>query len=395
MGRIGLDTEEFYRDTWAEIDLSCIEENIRSFRRLLPDTTEIMAVVKANGYGHGAVPVAKTALEAGATYLAVALLDEALSLRQQGIKAPILVLGRTRPEDAVLAAKYNIALTVFQASWAREASAHLQDGQPVALHLKVDTGMGRIGTRDKEETQELVLTIEKYPSLQLEGVFTHFATADELESPLVEQQFERFSESLAWLKELGAVPRYIHCGNSAASLRFPKQIFNIARIGISMYGLAPSGELKNVLPFPLKEAFTLNTRLVHVKKVQPGDTVSYGATYTATEEEWIGTLPVGYADGWQRRYANQGHAIAGGIKVPFVGRICMDQCMVRLPFEMKVGDLVTLIGEQGSEKISMDDVALQNDTINYEIPCLITSRVPRIYKKQGRILEKVNVILNF
>lgn len=261
-----MDTGEFYRDTWVEIDLSCIEENIRSFRRLLPDTTEIMAVVKANGYGHGAVPVAKTALEAGATYLAVALLDEALSLRQQGIKAPILVLGRTRPEDAVLAAKYNIALTVFQASWAREASAHLQGGQPVALHLKVDTGMGRIGTRDKEETQELVLTIEKYPSLQLEGVFTHFATADELESPLVEQQFERFSESLAWLKELGAVPRYIHCGNSAASLRFPKQIFNIARIGISMYGLAPSGELKNVLPFPLKEAFTLNTRLVHVKK---------------------------------------------------------------------------------------------------------------------------------
>ncbi|MCK6255289.1 alanine racemase [Fictibacillus sp. KIGAM418] len=381
MGRISLDTREFYRDTWAEVDLSSIEENIRSFRGLLPDRTEIMAVVKADGYGHGALPVAKTALEAGAAYLAVALLDEALSLRKQGIQAPILVLGRTRPEDAALAAENDISLTVFQADWVDEASVHLKGEKRVSLHLKIDTGMGRIGTREAEETKNLALKIEEVPQFCLEGVFTHFATADELESDLVDKQFERFARSLEWIRETGAAPLFIHCGNSAASLRFPDKVFNIARIGISMYGLAPSEEVKSVLPIPLKEAFSLHTRLVHVKKVQRGDTVSYGATYTAKEEEWIGTLPIGYADGWMRRYAEKGHALAGGRKVPFAGRICMDQCMVRLPHEMKVGDLVTLIGCQGDEKISIDDLAAQIGTINYEIPCLITSRVPRVYKK--------------
>ncbi|SFF09888.1 alanine racemase [Bacillus sp. OV194] len=381
MGRISLDTREFYRDTWAEVDLSSIKENIRSFRGLLPDRTEIMAVVKADGYGHGAVPVAKTALEAGATYLAVALLDEALSLRKQGIQAPILVLGRTRPVDAALAAENDISLTVFQADWVDEASVYLQGEKRVNLHLKIDTGMGRIGTREAEETKNLALKIEEVPQFCLEGVFTHFATADELESDLVDKQFERFARSLEWIRETGAAPLFIHCGNSAASLRFPDRVFNIARIGISMYGLAPSEEVKSVLPIPLKEAFSLHTRLVHVKKVQRGDTVSYGATYTAKEEEWIGTLPIGYADGWMRRYAEKGHALAGGRKVPFAGRICMDQCMIRLPHEMKVGDLVTLIGCQGDEKISIDDLAAQIGTINYEIPCLITSRVPRVYKK--------------
>ncbi|UZJ78794.1 alanine racemase [Fictibacillus sp. KU28468] len=381
MGRISLDTREFYRDTWAEVDLSSIKENIRSFRGLLPDRTEIMAVVKADGYGHGALPVAKTALEAGATYLAVALLDEALSLRKQGIQAPILVLGRTRPVDAALAAENDISLTVFQADWVDEASVYLQGEKKVNLHLKIDTGMGRIGTREPEETKNLALKIEEVPQFCLEGVFTHFATADELESDLVDKQFERFARSLEWIGETGAAPLFIHCGNSAASLRFPDRVFNIARIGISMYGLAPSEEVKSVLPIPLKEAFSLHTRLVHVKKVQRGDTVSYGATYTAKEEEWIGTLPIGYADGWMRRYAEKGHALAGGRKVPFAGRICMDQCMIRLPHEMKVGDLVTLIGCQGDEKISIDDLAAQIGTINYEIPCLITSRVPRVYKK--------------
>ncbi|MED2972271.1 alanine racemase [Fictibacillus sp. B-59209] len=381
MGRISLDTREFYRDTWAEVDLSSIKENIRSFRGLLPDRTEIMAVVKADGYGHGALPVAKTALEAGATYLAVALLDEALSLRKQGIQAPILVLGRTRPVDAALAAENDISLTVFQADWVDEASVYIQGEKRVNLHLKIDTGMGRIGTREAEETKNLALKIEEIPQFCLEGVFTHFATADELESDLVDKQFERFARSLEWIRETGAAPLFIHCGNSAASLRFPDRVFNIARIGISMYGLAPSEEVKSVLPIPLKEAFSLHTRLVHVKKVQRGDTVSYGATYTAKEEEWIGTLPIGYADGWMRRYAEKGHALAGGRKVPFAGRVCMDQCMIRLPREMKVGDLVTLIGCQGDEKISIDDLAAQIGTINYEIPCLITSRVPRVYKK--------------
>ncbi|MGG1572670.1 alanine racemase [Fictibacillus sp. NRS-1165] len=376
-----MDTREFYRDTWAEVDLSCIRDNIRSFSGLLADGTEIMAVVKADGYGHGALPVALASLDAGASYLAVALLDEALSLRQQGIEAPILVLGRTRPEDAPLAAEYHISLTVFQEDWVEEASARLQGQEKVNLHLKIDTGMGRIGTREEEETKRLALRIENDPQFCLEGVFTHFATADELESDLVDKQFQRFDKSLEWVRQTGASPSLVHCGNSAASLRFPERLFNIVRIGISMYGLAPSPELKSVLPIPLKEAFSLHTRLVHVKKVQPGDTISYGAAYTAKEEEWIGTLPIGYADGWMRRYAENGHALVRGERVPFAGRICMDQCMIRLPYEMEAGELVTLIGRQGDEKIAIDDLAAQIGTINYEIPCLITGRVPRIYKK--------------
>lgn len=376
-----METQQFYRDTWAEIDLSCIEENIRSFREHLCDKTEIMAVVKANGYGHGALQTANTALQAGASCLGVALLDEALALRSEGIDAPILVLGRTRPEDAALAAERNISLTVFQMDWMDQASAILHEGQKVKLHLKVDTGMGRVGTKGENETKQLGARIVADPHFELEGVFTHFATADELESELVSQQFERFSTAIEWLKQAGAEPRYIHCGNSAASLRFPEKLFTIARIGIAMYGLSPSEEVKPVLPFKLKEAFSLHTKLVHVKKIQPGETVSYGATYTATEEEWIGTLPIGYADGWMRRYGDRGHALVEGRKVPFAGRICMDQCMVRLPYEMKVGELVTLIGRQGDEEITMDDLAAQIGTINYEIPCLITARVPRIYKK--------------
>ncbi|MFC0190422.1 alanine racemase [Fictibacillus aquaticus] len=390
-----MDGGHFYRDTWAEIDLGSIKENITSFKKHLPAETGIMAIVKANGYGHGAFQTAQAALEAGAQELGVATLDEAIALRRQGIEAPILIMNRIRPEYANLAAKLGLAVTVFHKEWLAEAAAEIEEGLTLSLHVKTDTGMGRVGTKSKGETAELIKEAGKDGCFKVTGLFTHFATADELDSSLFKQQLAVFKELVQELKQLEICPPVIHCGNSAASLMAPEELFNVARIGISMYGLTPSNELLPVLPFQLKEAFSLYTRLIHVKKINRGDTVSYGATYQAEEEEWIGTLPIGYADGWMRRFSPGAEAIINGRKVPIVGRICMDQCMVRLPHEMEVGTLVTLVGQQDDEKISIDDLAKLAGTINYEIPCLISSRVPRTFKENGRILENMNVILNF
>jgi alanine racemase len=390
-----VDKHHFYRDTWAEINLDDISANIQSFKNHLPNQ-KIMAVVKANGYGHDAYQTAVTALEAGAEYLAVAILDEALALRKQGISAPILVMNRIRPEYVNLAAENELSITVFHKEWVEEALNYIEENsRTLNLHIKIDTGMGRVGIKDNQELLELVSRICESSEFRFEGIFTHFATADEWDSVLFDQQVERFTRQIQVLTEKEMTPPLIHCANSAGSLRRVEGPFNLVRVGISIYGLAPSGEMKMKLPFPLKEAFSLHTRLIHVKKLMPGDTVSYGATYTAEKEEWVGTLPIGYADGWQRRLSPGADVLINGERMPIIGRICMDQCMVRLSGEKEVGELVTLIGQQKDEVIEMDEVANLANTINYEIPCLISSRVPRVFVKNGRISENMNVILNF
>ncbi|MBA4536834.1 alanine racemase [Bacillus aquiflavi] len=380
---------DFHRDTWVEIDLDAIEENITMLKKFMNDETEIIAIVKANGYGHGDAQVAKTALEAGATRLAVAFMDEALSLRNNRIEAPILVLGASRPKDAHLAAKYNITLTVFQLEWLQAAQSYLHKTDKLFVHLKIDSGMGRIGIRKKEELNKIEAFLKKDNRFVLEGVFTHFATADEFDPTYLNRQLNRF---LQFVRELKAKPRCIHCSNSAATLRFPRLNFNAVRFGIAMYGLSPSQEMINELPFSLKEAFSLQTKLVHIKKVKKGDKISYGATYEAEEETWIGTLPIGYADGWIRKLSGQ-EVLIDGIRVPIVGRICMDQCMIKLPNYFPVGTNVTLIGSQNKETISINEIAAKLETINYEIPCMISSRVPRIYKRDGQIIDIRNPVL--
>lgn len=380
----------FYRDTWAEVDLDCISENVASVKKLLPPEVAIIAVVKANAYGHGDVQVAEAALDAGAVYLAVAFMDEAIALRNKGIKAPILVLGATRPEDVQVAINHDITITVFQEEWLQAAQAHLIADRELSIHIKLDTGMGRIGVRSKEELAAIEKMISEDPRLVLEGVFTHFATADELDPSYFQKQLVLFEEMLAVLKER---PRYIHSSNSAAALRYPKAYFNGVRLGIAMYGLTPSQEMEQEIPFPLKEAFSLLSRLVHVKKLSKGEKVSYGATYEAEKEEWIGTIPIGYADGWIRRLQGQ-EVLVEGERVPIVGRVCMDQCMVRLPHYVPVGTTVTLIGSQLEEFISVNEIASSLDTINYEVPCMITSRVPRLYRKGGQIVDLKNYLLH-
>jgi alanine racemase len=378
----------FYRDTWAEINLDHIKENVQSMKRLLPEDVKLFAVVKANGYGHGDLQTAVAALSAGADCLAVAFMDEALSLRQRGIEAPILVLGASRPEDAALAASSDITLTVFQESWLKQALPFLQ-GKRLAFHVKLDTGMGRIGVREKDELLAIEELAKRDAAFRMEGIYTHFATADELDDAYFQEQLSRFTRMLSWL---GEVPQIVHSSNSAASLRYPEARFNAVRMGISMYGLTPSPEIEHELPFPLKEAFSLHARIVHVKKLQKGDKVSYGATYEAEGEEWIGTLPIGYADGWIRRLQGQ-EVLVNGIRVPIVGRICMDQCMIRLPFEVEPGTTATLVGEQEGSVISVNEIAAKLETINYEVTCMISNRVPRVYKQQGKTVDLNNPLL--
>ncbi|MDY0406899.1 alanine racemase [Virgibacillus sp. 179-BFC.A HS] len=365
------------RKTWAEINLEAIGHNISQMKQKLPAATNIMAVVKADGYGHGSVPVAKAAIKAGVSALAVALLEEAIVLRQASIDVPILVLGWVAPEDAPVAAAYNITLTAFQTEWLERVETLQMDGT-VRIHMKLDTGMGRIGMRHEQEIQSFFAVLKDCPHIQLTGVFTHFATADAADLMYFHQQEKCFEQMLAYVRRNWSTPLTVHVGNSAASIRFPEQMHNYIRFGISMYGLYPSKYVKAEKQIDLQPAFSLHSRLVHVKKVAAGSSISYGGTYIAKQDEWIGTIPIGYGDGWQRRM--QGfEVLVSGKRMPIVGRVCMDQTMIKLDQPYEIGTKVTLIGRQNNACIEMDEVADYLGTINYEVPCLISKRVPRIY----------------
>jgi alanine racemase len=380
---------DFYRDTWVEVNLDAISHNVKSMKHHIGEDTEIIAVVKANGYGHGALKVAETALASGATMLAVAFLDEAIALRHSGIEAPILILGATRAADAQLAITYNITLTVFSLDWLNEAKQYIETGK-LQLHVKLDTGMSRLGVRESEDLATIFNFVKESSEFTITGIFTHFATADEKDLHYFHAQYEKFQELLRAVSHQGLL---VHCGNSATGLRFPGKLYNAVRLGISMYGLSPSAEIKNELPFILEEAFSLHAKLVHVKRIPKGTKVSYGATYEAEEDEWIGTIPIGYADGWIRSLRDSDVLIEGR-HAPLVGRICMDQCMVRLPYEIPVGTTVTFIGKQHNERISVDEVAKRLNTINYEVTCMISSRVPRKFVRDKKIIELINPLLS-
>lgn len=382
----------FYRDTWVEVNLDAIETNVKSIKNTLASNVKIMAVVKANGYGHGAFHVAKIALESGAEYLGVAILDEALALRKQGIMAPILVLGWIRPSDINVAAEHDITLTLFQKEWLVEAEHHYKSNKNVQFHLKIDTGMGRIGIRTKNEGKDVIDYLNQKPYYRLEGVYTHFATADEKNLDYFEMQYQRFLTALSWLNEWGVELSHVHCGNSATTIRFPERIFTMVRVGIAMYGLVPSKEIKDEIPFRLEEAFSFHSRVAHIKKVEANEGISYGATYKTTEDEWIATIPVGYADGWIRKHGLTGHVLINGKQAPIVGRVCMDQMMVKVCEKVNIGTKVTLIGNQGEIKISSDDIAERLDTINYEVPLMISSRVPRVILKNRKIVTINNEV---
>ncbi|MCW1927664.1 alanine racemase [Bhargavaea beijingensis] len=363
------------RPTVASVDLEAIRENVRNTARIAGPDTGVIAVVKADGYGHGAVRVAEAALDAGAMMLAVATPEEAVELREAGLEADILLLGASPVPFARVASEMGIIITADSPTWMEQVAGEAPDfGRPLQVHLKVDTGMGRLGVRSGEDLLRMYRTA-RAAKIVVDGVFTHFATADEPDNEVWRKQASGFREAVALLPER---PRLVHASNSAAAFMHPDCRFDAVRLGISLYGIAPSGFVGEHLPFPLRPALTLSTELVHVKRIGRGDTVSYGATYRAASDEWIGTLPIGYADGFLRGLGGQ-DVLIGGRRCPVVGRICMDQCMVRLPREMAPGEPVILLGKQGDEEIRPDEWADRLGTIPYEVVVTLSKRIPRVY----------------
>ena len=374
------------RPTWAEIDLNAIQHNVAELRRCAPDA-QFMAVVKAEGYGHGALQVARAALDAGATWLGVATLEEGVELRKAGLTAPVLIFGFIPPSQADMVVLYDLRPTLFHrdlaealAQWGRVLMRR------VPVHIKIDSGMGRIGVRP-DEAVAFAQIVAALPQLDIEGIFTHLATADEPSSSQTSQQLDRFAQTLAALKGAGIEPRIRHTCNSAGIMLRPDGHYDLVRAGIALYGLAPDPAVR--WPADLHPALTWKTRIGLVKTVEPGTPVSYGATYRAAATERIVTLPVGYADGYCRLLSNRGEVLVGGRRCPVVGRVCMDQTMVRVPddLDVKVGDEVVLLGTQGDETVSAADIAAKVGTINYEVVCAISKRVPRLYKRDGEWLK--------
>lgn len=369
---------QFYRDTYAEISLRTIEKNIQTILAGLPAHVKMMATVKANAYGHGAYPVAQTALKAGADFLSVALLDEAVALRKQGIYAPILILGPIHPEQIAIAAESDIHITVPSLAWLQEAVKQKLTST-LHLHVKMDTGMHRIGLQSLDELFAALYLIQKTDHFCFTGIFTHFATSDELSTSHYSNQLNQFLTYVRQLEDQIRLPPFVHCSNSGGTLRFTKEMpFNLVRIGILMYGLEPSDEMVSLMSPQIQPALSLYSRLTQVKKVKKGEHISYGYTYEAQEDEWIGTVPIGYADGWCR--ALQGASVlVEGHYCEIVGRICMDQMMIRLPFEVPLYTLVTLIGTNKDKWIGARTLAHHMDSIHYELLCLLSARIPRVY----------------
>jgi alanine racemase len=361
--------------SWAEVDLEAIADNVAAVRR--HTRRQVMAVVKADGYGHGAVPVARAALAAGATWLGVARFEEAAELREAGLEVPILLLGLTPPERLAEAVALDVALTAWSAEQVDAAAvAAARAGRPARLHLKVDTGMSRLGVTP-EGARDLAQHVRGRRAVVLEGIFTHFACADDPASSSADDQLRLFGEVVDSLGDVR--PPLVHAANSAAILRLPGSWLDLVRLGIAMYGLSP-GAAVPLLP-GMRPAMTWKAVLAQVKTLPPGRGISYGHTYVTTRTERIGTLPVGYADGWRRIDGNE--VLVRGRRLPIVGRVCMDQCMVRLDDVPGAapGDEVVLVGRQGDDEITGDDVAARWGTIGYEVVCVVGRRVPRVYRR--------------
>jgi alanine racemase len=360
---------------WLEIDLGAICGNIQQLKQLCG--VPVMAVVKARGYGHGLVETALAAEKAGSPWCGVARLEEAVELRKGGYRQRILVLGYTSPLRVPEAMAHHISLTVYDLEMARGYAAQAQNCQGcLPLHVKFDTGMGRLGL-PPEGGIEFLRWLSQQPGLKLEGVYTHFARADEPAVPTTGWQLKRFVELINGVEAAGLRPEWVHACNSAGALCYPAARFDLVRIGIAIYGLNPSPEV--TLPAGMRPALTWKTRLTSLKVLPTGHGVSYGHRYFTVQDERIGVIAAGYADGLRRMAGNI--ALVGGQRVPVVGSVCMDQCMLQLTHlpDARIGDEAVLIGSQGSESIRADDLARNWGTINYEVVCGLDDRLPRVY----------------
>jgi len=382
---------------WAEIDLGAIAGNLRELRRLTDPRAKVMAVVKADGYGHGACEVARTALAAGAEWLGVARLHEAVRLREAGLAAPLLVLGYTPPEDAERLVEFDLRQSVYslEAAESYSAAARRRGGR-IRVHLKIDTGMGRLGlvpaalslspAGDRDPVGDDLLrtaqAVARLPGLEAEGIFTHFAASDSADKSHARGQLRIFLEVLARLKQGGVEFALRHAANSAAVIDLPESHLDLVRPGIALYGLRPSDEVE-LSRIRLTPAMTLKSRIIHLKEVPAGTCVSYGMTHRTPAPTVIATIPTGYADGYRRQLSSRGEMLVGGRRVPVVGRVCMDLTMLDVGAvpAPRIEDEVVIFGRQNNAAISADDLALALGTINYEVVCDLTQRVERVYLK--------------
>lgn len=393
---------------WAEIDLDAIANNVRAVRNVTSPHAKLIGVVKADAYGHGAVQVAECLIENGADMLAVSQIDEALQLRLSGVECPILILSDAEPERAEELIKYSITQTVFAPEMAASISeAAVKTGRKAIVHVKIDSGMGRVGFRAEEpETVKKIIDIARLPNIEIEGIFTHFAVSDEAGGgKYTQKQFGAFMSVCEALKREGLDIPLKHAANSAAILRFPEMHLDAVRAGIILYGMYPSQASKEACEqmhpgFELKPAMSFKAKITAVKRVPAGTYLSYGCTYSTEKESVIATVPVGYADGYARSLGGRAEVLIHGRRAPVRGRVCMDQCLVDVTgladsgIEVKAGDEAVLFGAQGNECVSPEELAALENTINYEIICSLSKRIPRKFIRNGSEAGVSNVLLD-
>lgn len=385
---------------WAEIDMNAAEHNFKLIKSKLDSKTKLCCVVKANAYGHGAVYLSKLYEKLGADFFAVSNIEEAMQLRNNGISAPILILGYTPTSCASILAENNISQSVFSHSYARELSKCAQaDGVKVKIHIKLDSGMGRIGfdcIHQNDEMLNSIVDVCNMAGLENEGIFTHFALADDGidGAEFTKIQYERFISAVDSLRERGIEFEIKHCANSATTFEYPEYHLDMVRVGVVLYGLAPSQKVRGCEE--LIPVMSLKSVISMIKEIEEGDTVSYGCTFKATKKTKIATAPVGYADGfWRSNAANGTQMLIRGQRVNIVGRVCMDQLMLDVTDikGVREGDYITLIGADKNEFIGADELAKNNGTIGYEMICAIGERVPRFYIKDHDIVfVKDNIV---
>lgn len=371
--------------TWANIDLDAVQHNFQTIRQAVSPDCRILAVIKANAYGHGIEGVAKALSEAGAGWFAVSNLEEAIQLRQHGLKQRILILSHTPPAEVEQLVQYNVTTAVVDLSHAialNHRAASL--GNPLTVHIKLDTGMTRVGCCDIEQAAAIC----KLPYLRPEGIFTHFSTADiEDDGGFARQQFTRFTGMVKELEQQGFHFDIRHCCNSAATMRYSDMHLDMVRPGIILYGCPPDGWMQEM--WPLKPVMSLQTAIIQVKTIPAGTPIGYGRTYLAPHEIKLATVPIGYADGYPRSSSNRAYMLLKGVRVPVVGRVCMDQCMLDVTGvpDVKQGDVVTVFGDG----LPVADLAASDDTIPYETFCKIGKRVPRVFIKGGQVTDIANL----
>ncbi|MBU3876343.1 alanine racemase [Faecalicatena sp. AGMB00832] len=384
-----------YSRVYARVDLDAIEYNMEQMKKHIGDDAQIIAVVKMDGYGHGAAPIARMFEEKDYIWgYATASLEEAISLRNSGIEKPILVLGCVFPEQYEDMLTYDIRTTIYMEETAREISKAAQKlGKTACFHIKIDTGMGRLGFLPNQESIQKIAEISRLPHVNVEGVFTHFAKADETDKSYTLTQHEKFTWVKNALEEAGIYITYYHCDNSAGIIDFPDMKHNLVRAGIATYGMYPSDEVHKEA-VSLRPALELISHVTFVKEVEAGESISYGGTFTAKERMKVATVPVGYGDGYSRGLSNKADVLIHGKRARILGRVCMDQFMVDVTDipDVKFMDQVVLVGYDQNEHITVEELSAVCGRFNYEFVCCLGRRIPRVYTKGGEVVEQVEYL---